>query len=162
MKKATPILEGPMTRGKLKRIEEKMQHKLATLKGQEEAQEGIVLYHLSNFQVGNLRHGPKPNSVDFSLASIFAAKPIVNFVAKSIARLRACLACILSLLCFGIQGVLEQVVSSFEIQGRKGTTMLEYVRRGVVDPCESWYDLKRLMRKRFVPPSYTRDLHNKL
>ncbi|RDX87481.1 Retrovirus-related Pol polyprotein from transposon 17.6, partial [Mucuna pruriens] len=37
---ATPSLEGPMTRGRLKRIEEEVQHELAILKGQEEAQEG--------------------------------------------------------------------------------------------------------------------------
>ncbi|RDX83288.1 hypothetical protein CR513_35816, partial [Mucuna pruriens] len=42
------------------------------------------------------------------------------------------------------------------------TTMLHDMRRDVVEPCKSWYDLKRLMRKRFVSPSCERDLHNKL
>ncbi|RDY09731.1 hypothetical protein CR513_05856, partial [Mucuna pruriens] len=42
---ATPALEGLVTRGNLKRIQEKVQHELAMLKGQEEAQEGQVLYH---------------------------------------------------------------------------------------------------------------------
>ncbi|RDX69095.1 hypothetical protein CR513_51841, partial [Mucuna pruriens] len=44
----------------------------------------------------------------------------------------------------------EQVVTSFDIKGRKGdyaliwwTTMLDDIRRGVVEPCESWYELKR-------------------
>ncbi|RDY14637.1 hypothetical protein CR513_00290, partial [Mucuna pruriens] len=35
-------------------------------------------------------------------------------------------------------------------------------RRGIIEPCESLYPLKRLMRKRFVPSPYVRDLHNKL
>ncbi|RDY13042.1 hypothetical protein CR513_02082, partial [Mucuna pruriens] len=42
-KEATLSLEGPMTRGRLKRIQKEVQHKLASLKGQEEAQEGLVL-----------------------------------------------------------------------------------------------------------------------
>ncbi|RDX97563.1 hypothetical protein CR513_19651, partial [Mucuna pruriens] len=40
-------LEGPMTTGRLKRIQEEVQHKLTTLKGKEEAQKGLVLYQLS-------------------------------------------------------------------------------------------------------------------
>ncbi|RDX74383.1 hypothetical protein CR513_45884, partial [Mucuna pruriens] len=40
--------------------------------------------------------------------------------------------------------------------------VLEDIRSRVIEPCESWKDLKRLMRKRFVPPSYTKNLHNKL
>ncbi|RDY10219.1 hypothetical protein CR513_05304, partial [Mucuna pruriens] len=36
------------------------------------------------------------------------------------------------------------------------------IRSRVIEPCESWRDLKCQMRKRFVLPSYARDLHNKL
>ncbi|RDX99731.1 hypothetical protein CR513_17184, partial [Mucuna pruriens] len=42
------------------------------------------------------------------------------------------------------------------------TQVFEDIRSIVIEPYESWRDLKRLMRKRFVPPSYARDLHNKL
>ncbi|RDX91682.1 hypothetical protein CR513_26300, partial [Mucuna pruriens] len=48
----TPTLEGPMTRERLKRLQGEVQHKLVTLKGQGEAQEGHILYNLSNFQIG--------------------------------------------------------------------------------------------------------------
>ncbi|RDX84734.1 hypothetical protein CR513_34170, partial [Mucuna pruriens] len=42
---ATHALEGLMTRGRIKMIQEEVQHELAMLKGKEEAQEGQVLYH---------------------------------------------------------------------------------------------------------------------
>ncbi|RDX95630.1 hypothetical protein CR513_21818, partial [Mucuna pruriens] len=52
-----------------------------------------------------------------------------------------------------------------ERHGRRGEEDREELdmnmRRGIVEPCESYYDIKRLMRKRFIPP-YERDLHNKL
>ncbi|RDY04687.1 hypothetical protein CR513_11573, partial [Mucuna pruriens] len=38
---------------------------------------------------------------------------------------------------------------------------MEDIMKGEKDPCESWKALKCFMRARFVPPSYTRDLHNK-
>ncbi|RDY08288.1 hypothetical protein CR513_07495, partial [Mucuna pruriens] len=44
---ANPTLEEPTSRERLKRIQEEVQLKLATLRGQKEAQEGLVLYHLS-------------------------------------------------------------------------------------------------------------------
>ncbi|RDX99739.1 hypothetical protein CR513_17172, partial [Mucuna pruriens] len=40
--------------------------------------------------------------------------------------------------------------------------MVEDIRIRSSDLCESWEALKHLMRARFVPPSYIRDLHNKL
>ncbi|RDX73445.1 hypothetical protein CR513_46939, partial [Mucuna pruriens] len=40
--------------------------------------------------------------------------------------------------------------------------VLENIRRRWRDPCESWGALKRIMRERFVPSYYTRDLYNKL
>ncbi|RDY06037.1 hypothetical protein CR513_10057, partial [Mucuna pruriens] len=33
--------------------------------------------------------------------------------------------------------------------------MTDDIRRGIIEPCESWYDLKRLMRKRFMPSLYS-------
>ncbi|RDX75565.1 hypothetical protein CR513_44536, partial [Mucuna pruriens] len=36
------------------------------------------------------------------------------------------------------------------------------MRMMMKEPCESWAKLKRLMRERFVPSYYTRDLFNKL
>ncbi|RDX93073.1 hypothetical protein CR513_24717, partial [Mucuna pruriens] len=39
--------------------------------------------------------------------------------------------------------------------------MLEDIRWGIKDPCKDWVALKRMMRDRFIPPSYTWDLHNK-
>ena len=36
------------------------------------------------------------------------------------------------------------------------------VQRDEEDPIESWRDLKRIMRKKFVPGTYTRDLHTSL
>ncbi|RDY02895.1 hypothetical protein CR513_13586, partial [Mucuna pruriens] len=42
------------------------------------------------------------------------------------------------------------------------TNVGAYKERYKGDPCESWVALKSLMRERYVPPSYTRDLHNKL
>ncbi|RDY01004.1 hypothetical protein CR513_15731, partial [Mucuna pruriens] len=42
------------------------------------------------------------------------------------------------------------------------TQMLEEIRIDVIDPCENCVYLKRIMRKTFVPPSYMRNLHNKL
>ncbi|RDY14428.1 hypothetical protein CR513_00502, partial [Mucuna pruriens] len=40
--------------------------------------------------------------------------------------------------------------------------VLEDVRRGKTDSCEDWVALKHLISHRFVPPSYSRDLHKKL
>ncbi|RDY04993.1 hypothetical protein CR513_11223, partial [Mucuna pruriens] len=64
----------------------------------------------------------------------------------------------------------EEVITSFDTQGQKGvrlvtlafvdyalfwwTSMMDDIKRGIIKPCKSWYDLKRLMRKRFVPSSY--------
>ncbi|RDY00304.1 hypothetical protein CR513_16538, partial [Mucuna pruriens] len=64
----------------------------------------------------------------------------------------------------------EQLITSFSVQGRKGvslvavaledyalvwwTSLMDDIRRGIEEPCESSYDLKRMMRKRFVPASY--------
>ncbi|RDY01383.1 hypothetical protein CR513_15289, partial [Mucuna pruriens] len=39
---------------------------------------------------------------------------------------------------------------------------MEDVRRGEKNPCENWEALKRLMRARFVPSSYNKNIHNKL
>ncbi|RDX88534.1 hypothetical protein CR513_29860, partial [Mucuna pruriens] len=35
-------------------------------------------------------------------------------------------------------------------------------RHGIRDQCENWEALKHVMKARFVPPTYTKDLHNKL
>ncbi|RDX85277.1 hypothetical protein CR513_33551, partial [Mucuna pruriens] len=43
---ATPALKGPMTRGRLKRIQEEVGQKLVMLKGQEEAQEGLIFHNV--------------------------------------------------------------------------------------------------------------------
>ncbi|RDX99586.1 hypothetical protein CR513_17340, partial [Mucuna pruriens] len=40
--------------------------------------------------------------------------------------------------------------------------VLEDIRRGRRDPCESWASLKRMMRERFMPSYYTSDLYNEL
>ncbi|RDX82240.1 hypothetical protein CR513_37000, partial [Mucuna pruriens] len=72
----------------------------------------------------------------------------------------------------------EQLMTNFGVQGRKGvslvivaledyalvwcTSLMDDIRREIEEPCESWYDLKRMMRKRFVPTSYERYRHHKL
>ncbi|RDY12111.1 hypothetical protein CR513_03136, partial [Mucuna pruriens] len=64
----------------------------------------------------------------------------------------------------------EQLITSFDVQGRKGvslavvaledyvlvwwTSLMNDIRIGIEEPSESWYDLKRMIRKRFVPASY--------
>ncbi|RDX96571.1 hypothetical protein CR513_20745, partial [Mucuna pruriens] len=61
----------------------------------------------------------------------------------------------------GMELKVEQMITSFDIQGRKGvkfvtlalgdygliwwTSMMDDIRRGIIKPCESWYHLKRLM-----------------
>ncbi|RDX82128.1 hypothetical protein CR513_37123, partial [Mucuna pruriens] len=66
----------------------------------------------------------------------------------------------------------------FGVQGRKGvslvvvaledyalvwwTSLMDDIKRGIEEPCESWYDFKRMMRKQFMPASYERDIHHKL
>ncbi|RDY13176.1 hypothetical protein CR513_01943, partial [Mucuna pruriens] len=49
-------LEGLMTRGTLKMIQEEVHQKLAILQGQEEAHLGLALYHFSSFHEGIIRH----------------------------------------------------------------------------------------------------------
>ncbi|RDY13520.1 hypothetical protein CR513_01541, partial [Mucuna pruriens] len=49
-------LEGPMTRRRLKTVQEKVQHNLVTPKDQREDQEGHTLYHLSSCLVGNSKY----------------------------------------------------------------------------------------------------------
>ncbi|RDX94944.1 hypothetical protein CR513_22604, partial [Mucuna pruriens] len=72
----------------------------------------------------------------------------------------------------------EQMITSFGIQGQIGvrlvtlvfgdysliwwTSMLDDIRRGIIKPYENCYDLKCMMRKRFVSSSYIRDIHHKL
>ncbi|RDX99985.1 hypothetical protein CR513_16884, partial [Mucuna pruriens] len=46
MERAIPTLEGSITRSRLRRIQEEVQHKLTTLKDQEEGQEGHTLYYV--------------------------------------------------------------------------------------------------------------------
>ncbi|RDX65552.1 hypothetical protein CR513_55782, partial [Mucuna pruriens] len=44
---ATLALEGPMTRGRFKRIQEEVYQELVMLKGQEKALDGLILYNFS-------------------------------------------------------------------------------------------------------------------
>ncbi|RDX69782.1 hypothetical protein CR513_51057, partial [Mucuna pruriens] len=46
MEKETPTLEEPITRGRLRRIQEEVKHLLTTLKDQEEGQEGHTVYYV--------------------------------------------------------------------------------------------------------------------
>ncbi|RDX78432.1 hypothetical protein CR513_41292, partial [Mucuna pruriens] len=55
MERETPILEGSITRGWLRRIQEEVQHQLATLKDQEKGQEDHTVYYVSNCLEGNDR-----------------------------------------------------------------------------------------------------------
>ncbi|RDY03217.1 hypothetical protein CR513_13222, partial [Mucuna pruriens] len=64
----------------------------------------------------------------------------------------------------------EQILSCFDVEGCMVVwfVTLEFVdtsvggyKEGYKDPYECLVALKRLMRERFVPPSYTRNLHNK-
>ncbi|RDY01829.1 hypothetical protein CR513_14794, partial [Mucuna pruriens] len=62
----------------------------------------------------------------------------------------------------------EQLITSFSVQGQKDyalvwwTSLMDDIRKDIEEPCESWYDLKRIMGKRFVPTLYERDTHHKL
>ncbi|RDX80875.1 hypothetical protein CR513_38509, partial [Mucuna pruriens] len=74
--------------------------------------------------------------------------------------------------------IVEQLITNFGVQGRKGvnlvvvaledyalvwwTFLMDDIRKGIEEPCESWYNLKGMVRKRYVPSSYERDIHHKL
>ncbi|RDY13234.1 hypothetical protein CR513_01877, partial [Mucuna pruriens] len=72
----------------------------------------------------------------------------------------------------------DQILGYFDLHGRMvvrlvtlelgdydlvwWTQMLEDIRVDIRDPCKDWVALKKMMRDRFVLPSYTRDLYNEL
>ncbi|RDX96808.1 hypothetical protein CR513_20493, partial [Mucuna pruriens] len=53
MEKATPTLERPITRGRLRRIQEEVQHQLTNLNEEKEGHEGHTLYYVSSCLEGN-------------------------------------------------------------------------------------------------------------
>ncbi|RDY03257.1 hypothetical protein CR513_13175, partial [Mucuna pruriens] len=268
----TPTLEGPMTRGRLKRIQEKVHQELAMLKGQEKALDELILclrdllafracilrgvlvagFKYKTHQIkeihgalGELQEGNFSPKSKFMMSYVRELKEKLDKVGKGLDLVQRDTQSVNSKVDvlsrekderpkvmsmhesegsfkgenlsgngrssrYGKRGEkprdeeletskckippflgnckpevyvdwelkVEQILGCFNLHGRRvvrlvtlefsdyvlvwWTQVLEDIRRGEKDPCEDWVALKRLMRKRFVPPSYTKDLHNKL
>ncbi|RDX63352.1 hypothetical protein CR513_58226, partial [Mucuna pruriens] len=67
-----------------------------------------------------------------------------------------------------LEPTVEKLITNFGVQGRKDyalvwwTSLMDDIRKGIEETCESWYDLKRMMRKRFILSLCERDIHHKL
>ncbi|RDX88532.1 hypothetical protein CR513_29858, partial [Mucuna pruriens] len=78
VEEATPALEGPMTRGRLKNIHKKVCQMLPLLLDKERTHEGCIIYHLSSYlhdNIGLRSLGPKP----FSVVYLFIVVRFPNF-----------------------------------------------------------------------------------